>query len=116
MFILWCFGSPKLTIGLFMLMSTSHAVTEVGIPQAISTSLIVTMDIRELRHFFSLRCCNRAQWEIRELADKMFRECYLAAPVAFETAGPGCCNGCGCREDRPCGHPRSLKEILGDDT
>jgi len=74
-------------------------------PQAAQTSLIVTMNARELRHFFSLRCCNKAQWEIRELADRMLAICRETAPALFEDAGPGCVRG-ACPEKRPCGHPR----------
>jgi thymidylate synthase (FAD) len=78
-------------------------------PQAVPTSLIVTMNVRELRHFFSLRCCNRAQWEIRQLADEMLKLCRKAAPTLFENAGPGCVRG-GCPEKKSCGHPRSKAE------
>ena len=78
-------------------------------PQAVPTSLIVTMNARELRHFFSLRCCNRAQWEIRKLADEMLKLCKKEAPILFENAGPGCIRG-KCPEKRPCGNPRSKQE------
>jgi thymidylate synthase (FAD) len=44
------------------------------LPQGVTTSLVVTMNARELRHFFSLRLCSRAQWEIRELAERMYEE------------------------------------------
>lgn len=74
-------------------------------PQAVPTSLIVTMNARELRHFFSLRCCNRAQWEIRCLADEMLKLCKETAPILFEDAGPGCVRG-RCPEKRPCGNPK----------
>lgn len=57
------------------------------------TRKIVTMNARELRHFFSLRCCSRAQWEIRELAKEMLRQCREVAPVLFADAGPGCMRG-----------------------
>lgn len=78
-------------------------------PQAVPTTLIMTMNARELRHFFSLRCCNRAQWEIRQLADEMLRLCKKAAPILFENAGPGCIQD-GCHEKRPCGNPREKNE------
>lgn len=74
-------------------------------PQAAMTDLIVTMNARELRHFFSLRCCNRAQWEIRQMADEMLALCKEAAPMLFADAGPGCVRG-KCPEKRPCGNPR----------
>lgn len=69
------------------------------------TSLIVTMNARELRHFFSLRCCNRAQWEIRELARRMMAECSVVAPELFKDAGPGCLRGPCPEGKRSCGHP-----------
>ena len=70
------------------------------------TNLIVTMNARELHHFFSLRCCNRAQWEIRELADMMLAICKNRFPEWFENAGPDCVRG-KCPETRPCGKPRT---------
>lgn len=73
--------------------------------QAGVTSLIVTMNARELRHFFSLRCCNRAQWEIRELARRMLAECSVVAPELFKDAGPGCLRGPCPEGKRSCGHP-----------
>lgn len=78
-------------------------------PQAITTNLMLTMNARELRHFFSLRCCNRAQWEIRHLADEMLRLCRKEAPILFEAAGPGCVTG-NCPESRPCGQPRKKSD------
>lgn len=75
-------------------------------PQAAQTQLILTMNARELRHFFSLRCCNRAQWEIRELADRMLDTCKEECPIIFEDAGPGCVRG-QCPEEKPCDHPRA---------
>lgn len=78
-------------------------------PQAVPTELVMTMNARELRHFFSLRCCNRAQWEIRQLADQMLMLCRETAPLLFEDAGPGCVRG-RCPEKRPCGNPRKKGE------
>jgi len=76
------------------------------LPNAACTSIVLTMNARELRHFFSLRCCNRAQWEIRRLADEMLKICRERCPVLFASAGPGCVSG-HCPETRPCGHPRT---------
>ena len=78
-------------------------------PQAVPTQLIFTMNARELLHFFSLRCCNRAQWEIRHLADEMLKICMHVAPTLFADAGPGCVTG-KCPEKWPCGHPRQEGE------
>jgi thymidylate synthase (FAD) len=51
------------------------------------------MNTRTLLNFFRLRCCNRAQWEIRELATQMLIELKKVYPVLFKNAGPGCVNG-----------------------
>ena len=77
------------------------------LPNACCTSMIVTMNARELLHFFKLRTCNRAQWEIRNVADQMLQCCYKAAPTIFANAGCGCCND-GCTEGKMCcGYPRA---------
>jgi thymidylate synthase (FAD) len=60
------------------------------LPNAAKTNIIVTMNARELRHFFNLRCCARSQWEIREVAIEMLRQVKKAAPALFENAGPSC--------------------------
>ena len=78
-------------------------------PQAVPTELIMTMNARELLHFFSLRTCNRAQREIRILADEMLSMCRKLAPEIFRNAGPGCVTGT-CPEKKPCGHPRERAE------
>lgn len=75
-----------------------------AIPQGVSCNLMVTMNTRELRHFFSLRCCGKAQWEIRDLAGQMLACVRQVAPQLFQTAGPGCVRGL-CPETRPCGDP-----------
>ena len=81
-------------------------------PQAVPTVLIMTMNARELLHFFSLRTCNRAQWEIRELADKVLKICKEVSPGIFKKAGPGCVTDI-CPEKRSCGHPRSRDDWDG---
>lgn len=63
------------------------------LPNACETRMIVTMNARELLHFFSLRCCKRAQWEIRAVADEMLRLCKEAAPTIFAKAGAACVRG-----------------------
>lgn len=66
------------------------------LPNACETKMILTMNARELLHFFSMRCCNRAQWEIRALAWEMLKICREEAPVLFGNAGPTCVRGkCG---------------------
>lgn len=63
------------------------------LPNACETRMIVTMNARELLHFFSIRCCKRAQWEIRAVADQMLRLCKEVAPEIFAKAGAGCVRG-----------------------
>ena len=80
------------------------------LPNACETHITFTMNARELLHFFSLRCCNRAQWEIRELATEMLRLCKEAAPVIFENAGPGCVSGACPEGPRSCGQAKTMRE------
>lgn len=63
------------------------------LPNAATTNITVTMNARELLHFFRLRCCLRAQWEIRRVANRMLEECRRVAPVIFEDAGRPCVSG-----------------------
>ncbi|HBL85381.1 MAG: FAD-dependent thymidylate synthase [Clostridiales bacterium GWF2_38_85] len=65
------------------------------LPNACDTKIIMTMNVRSLWNFFELRCCNRAQWEIRELANEMLTQVKQIAPALFIKAGPPCVkNGC----------------------
>ena len=82
------------------------------LPHGHSTRLVMTMNARELHHFFSLRLCRRAQWEIHELARKMLVLCREKAPVLFEKAGPFCIFG-KCEESRTCGKPyRNMEDLI----
>ena len=75
------------------------------LPNACETKIAITMNIRELLHFFELRCCNRAQWEIREMACRMLELARPTAPFIFKDAGPGCVRG-RCPEGKmACGAP-----------
>ncbi len=60
------------------------------LPQGVETKIVITMNCRELLHFFSLRCCSRAQWEIKALADKMLSVCKKELPAVFSKAGAKC--------------------------
>ncbi len=60
------------------------------LPNAATTKMILTMNARSLYNFFEHRCCNRAQWEIRDLAIKMLVICRKTAPDLFANAGPSC--------------------------
>jgi thymidylate synthase (FAD) len=70
------------------------------LPNAAKTNIIVTMNARELHHFFNLRCCARSQWEIREAAKEMLRQVKKVAPALFENAGPSCMNLGFCPEGK----------------
>lgn len=75
------------------------------LPNACETKIITTMNIRTLLHFFEERCCNRAQWEIRQMANMMLDICKAVAPRLFEKAGASCVRG-KCKEGRmSCGQP-----------
>ncbi len=69
------------------------------LPNACTTRIVMTANARSLQNFFRLRCCNRAQWEIRMLAEEMYRLCYAAAPTLFAHCGPACVDG-ACSEGR----------------
>ncbi len=83
-------------------------------PQSVQIKAVVTMNARALRHFFELRCCQRAQWEIREMANKMLLEVKKVAPIIFEKAGASCLSQKICWEgDLSCGLYKSLRGRLG---
>jgi thymidylate synthase (FAD) len=91
-----------------------HKLLEAGVPaedaryllpNAAESKIVVTMNVRELLHFFSLRCCNRAQWEIREMSRRMLELARPTAPFIFMDAGPSCVRG-NCVEGKmTCGNP-----------
>ncbi len=75
------------------------------LPNAAETKIVITMNIRELLHFFSLRCCNRAQWEIREMAHRMLELVKPTAPYIFMDAGAPCVRGTCPEGKMTCGNP-----------
>ena len=80
------------------------------LPNAAETKIVVTMNVRSLYNFFRLRCCTRAQWEIRALAEKMLAEVKEVAPVLFEKAGPSCVTDGICTEGAmTCGRLAALQ-------
>ena len=75
------------------------------LPNAAESKIVITMNVRELLHFFSLRGCNRAQWEIREMAHRMIELARPTAPYIFMDAGAPCIRG-NCPEGKMCcGNP-----------
>ena len=83
------------------------------LPNACCTNIVVTMNARELRHFFRLRCCTRAQWEIREMANRMLELCKEVAPVIFADAGASCVASGRCPEGKKsCGKVKKSQNVL----
>ncbi|MGN0971871.1 MAG: FAD-dependent thymidylate synthase [Aristaeellaceae bacterium] len=84
------------------------------LPGACETRLMMTMNVRELRHFFSLRMCSRAQWEIRALATEMHRLCMEIAPALFADAGPGCLRSACPEGAKSCGRAAEIRKARRD--
>ncbi|MBT0663837.1 FAD-dependent thymidylate synthase [Geobacter pelophilus] len=82
------------------------------LPNAAETKIIVTMNARELLHFFELRCCERAQWEIRAMAIEMLRLIKPLAPTIFRDAGPGCVAGTCPEGSFTCGKAGSVRTFF----
>lgn len=80
------------------------------LPEACCTRMIVTMNARELNHFFNLRCCNRASREIREVAEEMLKLAYPVAPHLFKSAGPSCVCGACPEGNMSCGKAKEMRE------
>jgi thymidylate synthase (FAD) len=81
------------------------------LPNACETKMVVTMNARSLMNFFSLRCCNRAQWEIKNVADQMLKLCVGVAPTLFKDAGANCVHG-ACPEGRmSCGKAEEVRKF-----
>jgi thymidylate synthase (FAD) len=83
------------------------------LPNAAETKIVVTMNARELRHFLQVRCCNRAQWEIRDLAWTMRGMLREVAPNLFEKTGPGCLYGTCPEGKMTCGRPYKPEDVDG---
>lgn len=80
-------------------------------PQGNETAFVMTMNFRELRHYLELRCCNKAQWEIQDLAWKI-RDILVSKEELlpfFEDSGPACIRGRCNQGAASCGNP--FKEV-----
>lgn len=82
------------------------------LPNATETKILATMNVRELLHFFRLRCCERAQWEIRAMAVEMLKLAKSVAPILFEGAGPGCLSGPCPEGEMTCGRMVAVREFF----
>lgn len=79
-------------------------------PNACETKMVFTMNTRSLYNFFNHRCCERAQWEIRDLATEMLKQVKLVAPILFKNSGPNCVKG-SCPEGKmTCGQIVEIRE------
>ena len=81
------------------------------LPNACTTNMVMTMNVRSLRHLFNLRCCNRAQWEIHAVCDEILKLVYQVAPSLFESSGPSCVALGRCPEGKmTCGKYAEVRE------
>ena len=84
------------------------------LPNACETKMVLTMNARSLMNFFKHRCCNRAQWEIRDVANQMLALVLEVAPNIFKNAGPSCMTG-GCPEGKmTCGKIKEVREFYNN--
>lgn len=82
------------------------------LPNACETKIIVTMNARELLHFFSQSCCNRSRWEIRALAIEMLRLAKSVSPAVFEKGGPTCLRGAYPEGEYSCGKMKEVRAFF----
>lgn len=83
------------------------------LPNACTTKIVCTFNVRSLNNFFDHRCCNRAQWEIQEVAQQMLMLCKDVAPTLFKNSGPKCIRG-ACPEGKmTCGKAKEVREKYG---
>lgn len=79
-------------------------------PNACETKMVFTINARSLYNFFHHRCCERAQWEIRELATQMLKLVREVAPTLFNNVGPNCLNGPCPEGNMSCGKIKEIRE------
>ena len=82
---------------------------------ATETKIITTFNARSLMNFFELRCCTRAQWEIRKLANLMLKEVSKVAPNIFDDAGATCKKGYCLEGKMSCGLAPTLQSLIKKD-
>lgn len=82
------------------------------LPNACETKIVMTINARSLMNFFHHRCCERAQWEIRELSVEMLKLVKKAAPTIFKVAGPSCIAGPCPEGSMTCGKCKEKREFF----
>lgn len=83
------------------------------LPNASTTKIVCTFNARSLQNFFAHRCCNRAQWEIREVAEQMLLSCLEVAPNLFKNCGPSCLFGACPEGNMCCGKQKEMRQKYG---
>ncbi|MBR3988240.1 MAG: FAD-dependent thymidylate synthase [Clostridia bacterium] len=83
------------------------------LPNACTTKIVCTFNVRSLENFFAHRCCNRAQWEIREVAEQMLLLCKEVAPTLFKNSGPSCLRGACPEGNMTCGKIKEVRAKYG---
>ena len=83
------------------------------LPNASTTKIVCTFNARSLQNFFAHRCCNRAQWEIREVAEQMLLKCLEVAPNLFKNCGPSCVFGPCPEGNMCCGKQKEMRQKYG---
>ena len=84
------------------------------LPNSCETQMVMTMNARSLKNFFRIRCCNRAQWEIRDIADQMLALVSAVAPELFKNAGPACVCGACSEGKMSCGRADEVRQHIGE--
>jgi len=84
------------------------------LPNSCETQMVMTMNARSLKNFFRIRCCNRAQWEIRDIADQMLALVSAVAPELFKNAGPACVCGACSEGKMSCGRADEVRRHIGE--
>lgn len=112
-----CYSRLKFLIGKNKKSSGIKEDARFVLPQATETKIVFTMNCRTLLNFFEIRCCRRAQWEIRKMAWAMLKLCQNEMPYVFGVAGPRChrLGYCPELEKYSCGKFPSKKKGLGID-
>lgn len=83
------------------------------LPNASTTKIVCSFNARSLQNFFAHRCCNRAQWEIREVAEQMLLQCLEVAPNLFKNCGPSCLFGPCPEGNMCCGKQKEMRQKYG---
>ena len=81
------------------------------LPNATSTSIVASLNLRELIHIANLRLCTRAQYEIRLMVKAMCDELVAQEPWLKPYLVPKCERYGFCDEDKSCGRKPKLEDL-----